>query len=1035
VNTTIDGAVGFDTTLGSNLTAGNVGLVLHELTHALGRVSGASTIIGSPIPTIEDLFRFTGTPPNQVRQFVNDPNNVGYFSFDGGVTDSANFDIVTGAPNHDASDFSNLTNDPFNQNAGTSNNLSAFDIKLMNVLGYNLPSAPPTPPQPTGATAAQKEHVEVTVFHLTRNQGPPLPEYSIHWSFNAPGNPPASVIGQTVPILLAGILTESAFVDFFPTTPFTISIQIFDAVTNKQVDINPLPNIKDLTLTLNPATGTWTVPGLVAAPGDRGPEFASPTVADGGESASIGFRVDVTGPPSQVTKKDLIINGVTVTQLTLNGDQLGPNFDDNFIIDTTAAGGLRITVNGDVEEFAPGQVTSLTVDAGGGTNTITLLAPVSFTLNGGNGVTTLVLGAGLPAATYSPDPSGSPDFGTLNIGSAQVQLVGVQDVQNLAPAITGLQLDSTSINENGLAILTGTFTDAGSLSTETVTVNWGDGTTETILQDVSGQRFFVGLHRYLDENPTGTPFGSYTITAMVTNNNNLSASSTTSVMVTDVDPVITSVTSSATASNLATAGQLVTLQGSFTDAGTLDTHTVTVNWEDGTVNSAQVTEAGGSGTFSAQHTFASGGIYPVLITVKDDDTGQATTSTDVYVSGFGIHTFNGVTALQGVGTNQSDTMVVKQHDGTLDVSASFLDGPLSFSTVGLDRIELYGLDGNDTLVVKNTTLPAILVGGNGNDTLVGGDGNNTLIGGAGDNMLFGGKGDTTFIGGAGNDFMHGGPGTNTADFSAQTTSVTINLSTHQATGASIGNDTLISIDNVIGGSADDTFIDGHGEGGDTYSFNGEGGINTAVFHGPSSEYTIVTSLGVDGLLHTAVVDHGAAGDGPVDLVNVQRLQFADETVANMASNAQETFSGGATPQILSGNATRPAPALTVPNGATSKIKSASADAVTFAGNTGTLQLDQSQMFAGTVAGFGGHDKIDLNDIVYSDITTTLDYWMNSNNTGGTLTVSDGTHTANLALLGQYMASSFAMASDGHGGTLISDVAQTSNQPRLAAPHT
>jgi hypothetical protein len=37
-----------------------------------------------------------------------------------------------------------------------------------------------------------------------------------------------------------------------------------------------------------------------------------------------------------------------------------------------------------------------------------------------------------------------------------------------------------------------------------------------------------------------------------------------------------------------------------------------------------------------------------------------------------------------------------------------------------------------------------------------------------------------------------------------------------------------------------------------------------------------------------------------------------------------------------------------------------------------------------------------------------------------LTVSDGTHTANLLLLGQYVAAQFAMSSDGHGGTLITD---------------
>ena len=41
-----------------------------------------------------------------------------------------------------------------------------------------------------------------------------------------------------------------------------------------------------------------------------------------------------------------------------------------------------------------------------------------------------------------------------------------------------------------------------------------------------------------------------------------------------------------------------------------------------------------------------------------------------------------------------------------------------------------------------------------------------------------------------------------------------------------------------------------------------------------------------------------------------------------------------------------------------------------------------------------------------------------NNTGGALTVSDGTHSANLSLLGQYSAAGFASAADSHGGTII-----------------
>ena len=125
-------------------------------------------------------------------------------------------------------------------------------------------------------------------------------------------------------------------------------------------------------------------------------------------------------------------------------------------------------------------------------------------------------------------------------------------------------------------------------------------------------------------------------------------------------------------------------------------------------------------------------------------------------------------------------------------------------------------------------------------------------------------------------------------------------------------------------------------------------------------------------------------------------------------------------------------AATISNGASLEISSASVNAVTFAGPSGILQLDQSQSFRGTIAGFGGGDQIDLRDIVFG-ANTTLGYSANSSNNGGTLMVSDRAHTANISLLGQYMAASFAASSDGHGGTIIGD-SPVLAQSNLTQPH-
>ena len=67
--------------------------------------------------------------------------------------------------------------------------------------------------------------------------------------------------------------------------------------------------------------------------------------------------------------------------------------------------------------------------------------------------------------------------------------------------------------------------------------------------------------------------------------------------------------------------------------------------------------------------------------------------------------------------------------------------------------------------------------------------------------------------------------------------------------------------------------------------------------------------------------------------------------------------------------------------------------------------------------------------------TTLGYAENKSQTGGTLSVGNGSQTAAIALLGNYMASSFVVASDLHGGTLITEAPHTANQQSpLTTPH-
>ena len=103
-----------------------------------------------------------------------------------------------------------------------------------------------------------------------------------------------------------------------------------------------------------------------------------------------------------------------------------------------------------------------------------------------------------------------------------------------------------------------------------------------------------------------------------------------------------------------------------------------------------------------------------------------------------------------------------------------------------------------------------------------------------------------------------------------------------------------------------------------------------------------------------------------------------------------------------------------------------------AGARATLKIDHAADFSGTVAGLDGDDVLDLADLAFGS-STTLGYAANSNNTGGALTASDGTHTATIALLGQYTAANFVMSADGFGGTLIHDVAPATLTHTLTQP--
>jgi len=151
---------------------------------------------------------------------------------------------------------------------------------------------------------------------------------------------------------------------------------------------------------------------------------------------------------------------------------------------------------------------------------------------------------------------------------------------------------------------------------------------------------------------------------------------------------------------------------------------------------------------------------------------------------------------------------------------------------------------------------------------------------------------------------------------------------------------------------------------------------------------------------------------------------------HISSVSSGTHSGSVEITDPSGSA---APSTVIAGGGVVDIATPHSGNVTFTGSSGTLVLDQPATFTGAVSGFGAQDGIDLSQIAFG-ANVTLGYSENDSGTGGTLSVSDGTHAANIALLGNYMAASFVTAADGHGSTLVTETSPQTGSSLLAQPH-
>jgi len=274
----------------------------------------------------------------------------------------------------------------------------------------------------------------------------------------------------------------------------------------------------------------------------------------------------------------------------------------------------------------------------------------SFTDQGSAGPHTIEwdFGDGSPAASGTLTPSHVyADNGVYTVTLTVTDDEGVPGsdtftltVNNVGPTVEA-GADQTVNEGQTVSLDPATFNDLGTLDTHTATIDWGDGTAPeagVVTETPSGppgstsgiDGTVSGSHVYADD-------GIYTVTVTVTDNEGVPGSDTFTVTANNVAPTMVP-----GADQTVNEGQAVSFDlATFNDLGTLDTHTATIDWGDGTAPEAGVvtetpsgppgSTSGADGAVSGSHAYANVGTYTVTVTVTDDEGAPASATLTVTV--------------------------------------------------------------------------------------------------------------------------------------------------------------------------------------------------------------------------------------------------------------------------------------------------------------------------------------------------------------------------------------------------------------------
>ena len=235
--------------------------------------------------------------------------------------------------------------------------------------------------------------------------------------------------------------------------------------------------------------------------------------------------------------------------------------------------------------------------------------------------------AGGQLDVYVMNADGSNQVNLTNYAGAN-ELEPSFGASNSAPTLSGLAV-TASVNEGGVATLTGDIDEDDAGDGFKLTVNWGDGSAPQVFNYPAGTTSFEETHVYEDDAPQGTASDTFTIGVILSDNRFGIDTGSVVVTVNNVAPSLTGLT--VTPSNPG-FGVPVLLTGDYTDAGYSGAATdedlkVYVNWGDG--QSGFISTTGAPGSINETHQYALPGSYTITVKVTDNDAGETVQTLNV----------------------------------------------------------------------------------------------------------------------------------------------------------------------------------------------------------------------------------------------------------------------------------------------------------------------------------------------------------------------------------------------------------------------